>query len=270
MRLSFMTFACPTWPLADVLEAARAYGYDGLEPRLDVAHAHGIEIALDQGGRRAVRAAAADSGIELCCLATSLGFAVTEPPKRAELLAAATERLRLAADLGAPGIRVFAGGVSAGTPLEEALSACAENLRAAGDVAADLGVELWLETHDTVSRGELAGQVVNAADHRAVHINYDILHPVRLGESLDDTFAALAGHIRHSHWHDARLRPDQLDITPIGEGELPLAEIVARLAAVGFEGYLSGEWFVEQMSAEPHESLSDYARAMRALMAAAG
>jgi len=267
MRISFMTFACPTWSLDEVLRVGRRLGYDGVEPRLDSNHAHGIEVGLSPDGRARAKAQFAESGVAVCCLATSLGFIATEPERRTALLEATRARLELAADLGCPGLRVFAGAVPQGVSLDEALNAAADNLRVAGDIAAGLGVELWLETHDTLCRAALCARVVRAANHPSVKVNYDVIHPLRLGEPLDVTFAELDGLVRHAHWHDARLDPKNCLITRFGEGEVPLAAIVEWLRGQGFEGYLSGEWFENQLGAGSDESLEHYAVATRELLA---
>lgn len=266
MRISFMTFACPAWSLDEVLRVGRRLGYDGVEPRLDSGHAHGIEVGLSPDGRERAKAQFAEAGVAVCCLATSLGFIATESERRTALLEATRARLELAADLGCPGLRVFAGGVPQGVSLDEALDAAADNLRAAGDIAAALGVELWLETHDTVSCAELCARVVRAADHPSVWVNYDVMHPLRCGEPLDTTFAALDGLVRHAHWHDAILDPKNVAITRFGEGEMPLGTIVEWLRGQGFEGYLSGEWFEQQLGADSDDSLEHYAVATRDLL----
>ncbi len=144
MKVSFMTFACPTWTFDEVLACAVELGYDGFEPRMDSKHAHGLEVALDAAGRRAARAKAAEAGIELCCLATSLQFNKVAAEARAALLEAAKARIELAADLGMGGLRVFAGPPPEGVALADALVACGENLAQAGEFAAAAGVELWL------------------------------------------------------------------------------------------------------------------------------
>ncbi len=267
MRISFMTFACPAWGLDEVLRVGARLGYDGVEPRLDSGHGHGVEVDLSPDCRRRVREQFAESGVAVGCLATSLQFIAIEPEQRTALLEATRARLELAAELGCPGLRVFAGGVPQGVELDEALDAAADNLRAAGDIAGALGVELWLETHDTVSRAELCARVVRSADHPSVWVNYDVMHPARLGEPLEATFDHLDGLVRHAHWHDARLDPKNVAITRFGEGEMPLAPIIDWLRGQAFTGYLSGEWFEQQLGQDSDESLAHYAEATRALLA---
>ncbi|NUP99325.1 MAG: sugar phosphate isomerase/epimerase [Armatimonadetes bacterium] len=266
MRIAFMTFACPEWDLAEVLGAAVELGYDGIEPRIDSQHGHGIEVELDTAGRAAVKRQAAEAGIDLCCLATSLQFNKVGDDERRRLHDDCRKRLELAADLGVPALRVFAGPVPEGHDLAGVMPLAAENLRQAGEVAAACGVELWLETHDTISKAALAGQMVDLAAHPAVNINYDVMHPYRYGEDLDETFAALGNHIRHVHFHDSKATPGAPEITRFGQGELPLLDILQRLRDGGFRGYLSGEWFNQQLGATPRESLEHYIAATRELL----
>ena len=54
MKLSFMTWACPEWDLNEVITGAIRYGYDGVEPRVEVKQKHGIDLAIrinDMSGR---------------------------------------------------------------------------------------------------------------------------------------------------------------------------------------------------------------------------
>ncbi|MBI2299878.1 MAG: sugar phosphate isomerase/epimerase [Armatimonadetes bacterium] len=268
MKLSFMTFACPEWELSEILSVAAELGYDGVEPRIDANQRHGLEVTLDAEGRREARRRAADAGVELCCLATSLQFIKLGREERAELREEARERIELAAELGIPGMRVFGGPVPEGVGLVEAFQAAARNLRDAGEMAQEAGVELWVETHDSLSKAALCAQVVRAADHPAVSFNYDVMHPYRCGEPLGTTFEALGERIRHTHWHDCVAAPDTVEITRFGEGNLPLADILAGLRERRYDGYLSGEWFNEQLGATPRESLRHYAEATRELLAA--
>ncbi len=269
MRLSFMTFACPQWTWPEVVRNAAELGYDGIEPRTDAEHLHGLEIGLDRHGRAEARKRAADAGVELCCLATSLQFIKMDAESRRVLLDDARRRVELAVDLGIPGLRVFAGPVPEGQTLSAALEAAGDNLRIVGASAQDAGAELWLETHDTVCKAALAAKIVERANHPAVHFNYDMMHPLRQGETLDETFAALGERIRHTHFHDGLLEPGRATITRFGEGELPVSEILARLKATGYTGYLSGEWFNDQLGPTPRESLEHYLTAMRELVAGA-
>jgi sugar phosphate isomerase/epimerase len=264
MKLSFMTFACPTWTLPQVIDAAVRHGYRGIEFRCDATHAHGVEVNADAERRRQIRDALDDAGVKPCCLATSLRFA------HEAALDEAPARIDLAHDIGCPALRVFCGPIPEGVHEHEMHQRVAKHLREVAAHAQQAGVELWLETHDTFSRAADAAEAVRLADHPSIGINYDNMHPFRKGESLDATFAELTGLIRHTHFHDAIKSPDQVVIKPVGEGELPMDDMFARLAETGFTGYLSGEWFGTMYGPDPDASLERFKRDMETLAARHG
>lgn len=259
MKLSFMTFACPEWTLPQVLQAAQQHGYHGVELRVDAHHSHGVEVETGPAQRREVARMIRESGIEPCCLATSLQFVNPESVNEAGPLIA------LANEMGAPALRVFCGPLPDGANLADAVDRVATHLHHAGHEAVQAGVQLWLETHDTFSKAHDAAAAVHRADHPAVGINYDNMHPYRKGETIEESFAAMGELIRHAHFHDAMNHPEQVVIKPVGEGELPIDEMFAALVKAGYAGYLSGEWFGTMYGTDAETSLARYRDDMTAL-----
>ena len=263
MKLSFMTFACPQWTAEECIAGAARHGYDGIEWRTDADHTHGVEIALPPSERASLRQRMADAGVATACLATSLKFigpeAVAETPPL----------LDLAADLAAPGLRVFCGPLPDGVTLDDAVARVADGLRQVADQAQSRGVGLWLETHDTLSRAAPVAAVLERADHPALAANWDPMHPYFNGETWEETERLLHGRVAHAHFHDA-LSADPATIVPFGEGGLPCADMLRFLRAEGFTGYLSGEWFNDRLGATPDAALETYAHGLRRLLAVSG
>lgn len=239
MKYAFMTFSTPELTLAEVLATAREYGYDGIEPRLDAGHRHGIEVAAGHGERAAIRRQVTDSGIALACLATSLTYA--DPAKTTVMLQATHERIDLAGDLGVPVIRVFGGGIPAGVKRETAIGLLISSLRSVADHAARRGVTVAMETHDDWCDPQHVAAVMRGVDHPAVGVNWDIMHPVRTGvASIEASFAALRPWIRHLHVHDGT--GAGIEMVPIGTGKIDHRRAVKLLLAMSYSGFLSGEW----------------------------
>jgi sugar phosphate isomerase/epimerase len=259
MKLSFMTFACPTWTFQEVVDAAVRHGYHGIEFRCDATHAHGVEVTTDAQRRHEIRDALEDAGVRACCLATSLQFAADR------VLEEAPARIDLAAEIGCPALRVFCGPVPEGLHLHELHHRVAAHLREVAPRAQQSGVQLWLETHDTFCRAADAAEAVRQADHPAIGINYDNMHPYRKGEGVPQTFAELADLIRHTHFHDAVNHPEQVVIKPLGEGQLPMDEMFLGLVNAGYNGYLSGEWFGTMYGEDPDTSLQRFKRDIETL-----
>lgn len=252
MKLSFMTFACPTYSVEQVVDTAVRHGYQGVEFRTDAKHAHGVEITADREERKHIRRVLEKNEIEACCLATSLQFATDK------VLDELQPRLDLAHDIGCPGLRVFCGPMPAGAKMSDTIEKVGRQLRAAAVLAEQAGVQLWLETHDTMSKAADAAAAVRAANHPAVGMNYDNMHPYRMGEDLETTLAALGTLVRHTHFHDAIGKPDVVMIKPLGKGDLPMDDMFLALKNMGFTGYLSGEWFNEMYGPTPGESLQQF------------
>lgn len=259
MKISFMTFACPEASFDEVVALAKKHTYDGIEFRCDSGHKHGVMVESTAPERREFRRKLADADIEPCCLATSLRFVQDESVEET------LSRIDLAAQVGFPGLRVFCGPLLEDMTIEEAISRVADNLSKVADRASEAGVELWLETHDSVSLAVHTGAIVARVDHPAVGINWDNMHPYRNGEALDVTWNAVGSYVRHTHFHDAVAKPGAPIILPFGEGELPIQEMYGLLKKSGYAGYLSGEWFNTQLGPDPDASLANYREGILAL-----
>lgn len=77
-----------------------------------------------------------------------------------------------------------------------------------------------------------------ASDYLAVL--WEIHHPYRdHGEDADTTIKNLGAYVRHVHLRDS---DDQGDYNIIGEGTLPIPEMVQALASIDYDGFVSLEW----------------------------
>ena len=226
-RLAFSNLAAPAWMLERTLDAVRDYGYDGLELRL--LRGEPIDpLSLDAKARRAVPAAFARAEVALVCLDTSVELV---RPFARELPAA----VELAAEWGAPAVRVFGGEGGA-------LGDIARRLEPSLRRAEELGVTIALETHDAFSSALLVAELLDSVDDPSFAAIWDVHHTYRLGESPEDVVGALGTHIHLVHVKDARRSGDDWELVPLGEGEVPVRESLAVLQAAGYDGWLTVEW----------------------------
>lgn len=247
MKYAFMTFSTTELSLAQNLEVARKYGYDGIELRIDANHRHGVEVATRPEGRAAVRKQFADAGIAAACVATSLKYA--DPTQTTGMLEETHARIDLTADVGAPIMRVFGGKIPNGVTRDQACDLVASCLREVSQHAKDRGVTLAFETHDDWTDPRDVAEVLGRVDHPHIACNWDILHPVRTGKaSLEESFAILKPWIRHLHIHDGS--GDGIQMRPIGTGIIDHRIVLKCLKSIDFGGYLSGEW----IKWEPYET----------------
>lgn len=244
MRFSFMTFSCPELPWPEVLAAAKRFGYDGVEPRAQARHAHGVETTATPAQRATLRKMAEDAGIAVACLATSCSYTAADPAELARMMDESRALIALAHDVGAPTMRVFGGVVPREMARDRAEEQLADSLAALAPEAAAAGVTLCVETHDSWCDARELARVLGRVAQPSVRANWDLMHPVNAaGMTMDEAFAALRPFIRHVHFHDgARNAQGGLDLCPIGTGIVDHRRAVELLRSIGYAGYLSGEW----------------------------
>ncbi|HUT35683.1 MAG TPA: sugar phosphate isomerase/epimerase family protein [Planctomycetota bacterium] len=243
MKFSFMTFSCPDLTWAEVLDVARRLGYDGVEPRAQAKHLHGVEPSTTAGQRALLRRMAEDADVGIACLATSCSYTAPTPAELSRMMADSRALIALAHDLGAPTMRVFGGGIPQGMTRDTAATQLADSLAALAPEARAAGVTLCVETHDSWCNAHDLAAVIERVGHPNVRVNWDIMHPVNAaGMTMDEAFDVLRPDIRHVHFHDGTRGDKGTQLCPIGQGFIDHRRAVALLRSIGYDGYLSGEW----------------------------
>ncbi|MFG3494262.1 sugar phosphate isomerase/epimerase family protein [Streptomyces sp. NPDC047928] len=246
MRYAFSTLGVPGMPVADVVRLAAECGYDGVELR---AHPEEpVHPGLVAHERRDVVAEFDRAGVEILTVA---GYArVAEAGDDEPVYEELHRLLYLAADLGAPYVRVFPGGGD--QPREAADATAARRLGTAAEVAADLGVRILLETHDSHRTGADAARVVATVGHRNVGVLWDVMHTWLGGEAPATTYAAVAPYLGYVQVKDIASAGDTTPL-PLGAGVLPLAECVSL--PVGDDTWVCWEyekrWYPHAAAFEP-------------------
>jgi sugar phosphate isomerase/epimerase len=243
VKFGFSTLGCPGWTLEHAVAAAREYGYAGIELRLIDDQV--LSPALLRANLDRVRRAFADSGVALHVLGSSAKLSAGAA-ERAASETELSELIPLAKSLGVPLIRVFGGKRPDGVSVEQGVANVAAGLNALASRAEDAGVTLALETHDDFARSTLVAQVLEQVPSPAVGALWDTHHPYRMGETIAQVWTLLAPRLKHVHVKDARKSPtgtaDGWDLVLLGEGEVPVREVVRTLALRSYGGYVVVEW----------------------------
>ncbi|MFE2458028.1 sugar phosphate isomerase/epimerase family protein [Streptomyces sp. NPDC059402] len=236
MKLAFSTLGVPGLPLNDVLGLATAHGYHGVELR---AHPEEpVNPSLGPDERAAVAAQFRAAGVEPLGVA---GYArVAAPGDDDAVIAEMRGLLDLARDLGAPYIRVFPGGGTEQSA-EEADAVAARRLGTAAEYAAELGVRILLETHDSHRTGADAMRVLGLVGHRQAGALWDVMHTWLGGEQPSESYAALSPHLGYVQVKDIASTEDTTPLA-LGAGVLPLTEVVDVLSRHGWDGWLCWEY----------------------------
>jgi fatty-acyl-CoA synthase len=154
--------------------------------------------------------------------------------------------LELASEWEAPLVRVFGGALPADGPDRRArLAAAAKVLEAAAPVAERLGVAVGVETHDAFCASATVAELLALVDSAAVGAVWDSHHPHRAGERPADVWANLGPRLLLAQVKDALRDPTRDDgwqLVLLGEGEVPVPDMLSLLSAGGYRGWVSVEW----------------------------
>lgn len=96
----------PAFTVEEFVDVAKKYGYEGVE--IDLKRPHGSPIDLDSVRCKEIKEYISKSGLELCAVAANNNFASIVPEHIENELLMVKEQIRVAKELGAPVLRLFA------------------------------------------------------------------------------------------------------------------------------------------------------------------
>ena len=264
MKLGVSTLGCPNWTLDEILTRLPGYGYEGVElrglgPDLDLTKSSAFAPSAIEETRRRF----ADAGLVICGVDTSCAFTNPDPAARECNLEEGRRAIDLAAALGASNVRVFGGSIGDESERSEALKRVASALSELGGYASQAqAVTIVLETHDAFSTGRQVAEVLRQVAHPQVRALWDLHHPYRQGEPPAETFAALAPYVEQTHVKDSA--PGGTYCL-LGEGDIPLLEMLRLLKGGGYDGWINLEWEKRWIPAlsDPAVAFPQYAARLR-------
>lgn len=270
MHLAFTTLACPAWSVDQIFDAATRYAYEGVEMR--VLDGEVITPALPTHLREQVRSVSRRTGIPIVCLDTSVSVGQVDAAARSAQLQNGFSMLALAAEWEAPAIRVFTF-MPVGIDPTTALNAAVDSLSQLAIRGSELGIKVVVETHDPTPTGAGVASLLNAISTEAAGALWDTLHPYRVGEPLETTLRLLGKRLSHVHIKDGKRAADGGPAWPlalVGEGNVPVPQILKLLHAEGYTGWLSVEWEKKWHPeiAEPEIALPQHSARLREYLAA--
>ena len=239
-RIAFSTLAFPDATLAAAASLGRRWGYAGIELRLIDGEL--IDPAMPAAAGRRSSGPWPRPGCRWWrWTARSASPATTQVPSCAGSSSwPATGRRRWCACSAARWPRT-------NPARQEQLRTAARVLEAAVPLAERLGVAIGVETHDAFSASsvvaELLALVTRPRDSGAVGAVWDSHHPHRMGETPAEVYANLGPRILLAQVKDARRRADgDWQLVLLGEGEVPVRDMLGLLAAGGYPHWISVEW----------------------------
>ena len=236
-KLCFSTLGCTERSLASVISLANRYGISALEVRGLGGELRNDKISdfLPENATETKQALLA-AGIIPLVLGTSVSF--HDEKSFDANIAAGKADMDIARRIGFSAIRVFGNSIVGDE--QECMYRVARGIRELCLAAKGSGVGVWLEVHgefNTLSR--VLGVAELCSDLSEFGIIWDICHThAHYAENWRAFYEPLAPYIRHVHLKDVQSSRHVL----LGQGELPITDIVNHLLANGYGGYFSLEW----------------------------
>jgi sugar phosphate isomerase/epimerase len=238
LRIAFSTLAFPNATLAEASSLGRSWGYTGVELRLIDGQL--IDSSMPAAERARVKQTIATAGLPIVSVDSSI--LLTAGDVGSEL----RRFLELANDWESPLIRVYGGPLAKeASARRKQIEAAAAALQGVVPLAERLGVAVAIETHDAFSASSVVAELLAQVDSRWVGALWDSHHPHRMGESPAEVYENIGARVLHVQVKDARRSPGLKggwQLVLLGEGEVPVREIIGLLAAGGYGGYISVEW----------------------------
>jgi sugar phosphate isomerase/epimerase len=238
LRIAFSTLAFPDASLAEATALGRSWGYTGVELRLIDGQL--IDSSMSAGERVRVKQTIAAACLPIVSVDSSIILTAEEAGPELRRF------LELANDWEAPLIRVYGGPLAEepGTRRTQ-IEAAARVLQEAIPLAERLGVAVAIETHDSFSASSVVAELLAMVQSKWVGALWDTHHPYRMGERPAEVYEHIGPRVLHVQVKDARrsaAHKGGWQLVPLGEGEVPVREIIRLLVAGGYGGYISVEW----------------------------
>ena len=120
-----------------------------------------------------------------------------------------------------------------------------ENLEALLPLAEEKGVTLLLKTSGIYADTARLRSMLESFASDWLGALWDMHHPYRdFGESADATIKNLGTYVKHVHLRDS---DDEGQYQLIGEGNMPIADMIRALGSINYDGFISLEWKPEWM-----------------------
>jgi len=241
MKIAFSTLACPDFSWQDIYSMAKDLGFAGIEIRglgEEIFAARAKPFTESEAGN--TKQTLKRLNIEIPCF--SSGCCLKYRDKQNENIAEIIGYIALAEKMGADYVRVL-GDLE---PMPQGLvddNLIIETLRAVKGIAAKAKVTLLVETNGVYSDTKRLRKLLDAVDSPSVAALWDMHHPYRYAdEKPEETVANLGGLIRYVHVKDSVMANGRPYYKMMGEGDLPIAEMIDALTAIGYNGYICLEW----------------------------
>jgi len=231
IRLGMVTYNMgKDMTVVKLIRLCEATGLAGVELR--TTHAHGVEVSLSAAERAEVRKKFEDAGIAIAGLGSAFEFHANDPDELEKNIQGAIEYAQLAADVGAPGIKVRPNGIPKDEDPEITLERIGKAWGRVAAAAADKGVQVRMEVHGAEQTRSLPNirKMLDYADHPNARVCWN-----SNASDMDEQ-----GNIR-ANFDLVKHAIGLVHITEIGVYQYPWQELFTLLKEINYTGFCLAE-----------------------------
>lgn len=243
MKLAFTTLGNPDWSFDKTLDEASRLGFDAIEIRGVEGKMLANEITqffpenLEETKRKLFA-----RNLKICGFGTSVSFHVVD--RFDEMINEGKAAIDVCSQADIPFIRVFGDKMLSGATRISVIDRVIKGIRELCVYATDKNVKVLIEVHGDFNTVENVMDVACALkDRTEFGILWDIAHSDRsYGNDYIEFYSKIKPFIYHVHIKDHKRNKGNFKLCLVGEGDIPIKEIIKILADDGYKGYLSFEW----------------------------
>jgi len=237
MKLSFSTCGWRGTKWEELCELAKDTGFDGIEIHEDWQPLYSGSKLLEPAVSNAANRDLIEKRLSIPCLDLSCHF--TEKTDKEEMKAKILSSLDTARRLHIPNIRVSVYEDIAGIDetIREIISDCLPK-------AKQLNISILIETIGIYADTVRLCKLLDSFASNNLGAVWDIHHTWRdVNETPAETLKRLGAYIKHVHLKDSSVNEaGEVCYHLIGEGELPIADVMRALYSINYDGFISLEW----------------------------
>jgi|SRR5688500_5567839 sugar phosphate isomerase/epimerase len=230
LKLGTVTYnIAKDWDVPTIIKNLTEIGFDAVELR--TTHKHGVEISLTPAQRAEVRKQFEGSAVKIGGLGTTCEYHSPDPAVVRKNIDETKEWVKLAKDIGSPGVKVRPNGLPKDVPEEKTLEQIGKSLAECGAFAQEHGVKIQLEVHgaETQRVPRIRKIFDYGGNHPAVLACWNSNPTDLLDGGFDANFQLLEKQIGQVHMRDLTVE------------EYPFRKLIGNLVRMNFQGYCFAE-----------------------------
>ena len=243
MKPCFSTLGCPDWTLPRILDIAARHKFGGIELRfVENQDALWKLPVFSSSELAATKRMIKDHGLVIACVDTSCHFHAPDAAERNKVVDEGERMADLAAALSAPGIRIFGDKIQPGATREATRGWISESMWKLAERTRAKHVEVWIETHGDFASAPETNAILKACGCHDIGAIWDPANCMIATSEKPATGAPLLGAaIRHVHIKDLKSLTSADPALP-AEGAFPMRDVIASLAKLQYDRFVSFEW----------------------------